>query len=113
MRVLGQAKDVDMAVEEAAVQKLIRDELGEANGRVSARVAQSPSVVKGILSEASQGYDLVVIGASEEWFLYNWLFGAIPDLVAERAPCSVLQVRKHEPSTVSGLRRIARWFRGR
>lgn len=113
LRVLGQAKDVDMAAEEAAVQKLIRDELGEANGRVSTRVVQSPSVVEGILSEASQGYDLVVIGASEEWFLHNWLSGAIPDLVAERAPCSVLQVRKHEPSTVSGLRRIARWFRGR
>ena len=113
LRVLGQAKDVDMAAEEAAVQKLIRDELGEANGRVSTRVVQSPSVVEGILSEASQGYDLVLIGASEEWFLHNWLSGAIPDLVAERAPCSVLQVRKHEPSTVSGLRRIARWFRGR
>ena len=113
LRVLGQAKDVDMAAEEAAVQKLIRDELGEANGRVSTRVVQSPSVVEGILSEASQGYDLVVIGASEEWFLHNWLSGAIPDLVAERAPCSVLQVRKHEPSTVSGLRRVARWFRGR
>jgi len=113
LRVLGQAKDVDMAAEEAAVQKLIRDELGEANGRVSTRVVQSPSVVEGILSEASQGYDLVLIGASEEWFLHNWLSGAIPDLVAERAPCSVLQVRKHEPSTVSGLRRVARWFRGR
>jgi len=110
LRVVGAADDVDVAAEEAAVQHLIRDELGDADGRVSARVVQSPSVVQGILSEASQGYDLLVIGASEEWFLRNWLFGAIPDVVAERAPCSVLQVRKHEPSPVSRLRRMAKWF---
>ncbi len=113
LRVVRPTKDVDMAAEEATVQRLIRHELGEADGRVSARVVQSPSVVSGILSEAGQGYDLLIIGASEEWFLSNWLFGAIPDVVAERAPCSVLLVKKHEPSPVSWLRRMARWFRGR
>lgn len=113
LRVVRPTKDVDMAAEEATVQRLIRHELGEADGRVSARVVQSPSVVSGILSEAGQGYDLVVIGASEEWFLRNWLFGAIPDVVTERVPCSVLLVKKHEPSPVSWLRRMVRWFRGR
>jgi len=110
LRVLGQATDVDMAAEEAAVQKLIQSELREANGRISARVVRSPSVMEGILGEARQGYDLIVIGASEEWFLHNWLSGDIPDLVVEHAPCSVLQVRKREPSPLSGLRRMAKWF---
>jgi amino acid transporter/nucleotide-binding universal stress UspA family protein len=106
LRVVRPREDVDMAAEEAAAEKLIRDELGDTGDRVSARVVQSPSVVSGILGEAGQGYDLLVIGASEGWFLRNWLFGAIPDVVAERAPCSVLLVRKHEPSPVSWLRRM-------
>jgi amino acid transporter/nucleotide-binding universal stress UspA family protein len=113
LRVARQTEDVDMAAEEAAVQKLIRDELEDANSRVSARVVQSPSVVEAILSEAGQGYDLLVIGASEEWFLRNWLFGTVPDVVAERAACSVLLVRKSEPSVVSWLRRMVRRFRRR
>jgi amino acid transporter/nucleotide-binding universal stress UspA family protein len=106
-------KYADLAAEQAAAEKLIRDELGNVDGRVSARVVQSTVVVEPILSEASQGYDLVVIGASEEWFLRNWLFGAIPDEVAEHAACSVLLIKKHEPAPVSWLRRTSRHSRGR
>jgi amino acid transporter/nucleotide-binding universal stress UspA family protein len=106
-------KDADLAAEQAAAEKLIHDELGDVDGRVSARIVQSAAVVDSILTEARQGYDLLVIGASEEWFLRNWLFGAIPDEVAERAPCSVLLVKKHEPSPVSWLRRATQRFRGR
>jgi hypothetical protein len=51
---------------------------------------------------------LLIIGASEEWFLRNWLFGSIPDVVAEQASCSVLLVRKHEPAIVSRLRRVTK-----
>ena len=35
----------------------------------------------------------------------NRVFGSIPDRVADGATCSVLMVRKHEPSAVSWLRR--------
>jgi amino acid transporter/nucleotide-binding universal stress UspA family protein len=101
-------QEADLAAEQAAAEKLIQDELGEVDGRVSACVVQSASVVKRILLEAGQGYDLLVIGASEEWFLRNWLFGAVPDEVAEGAACSVLLVKKHEPSPVSWLRRATR-----
>ena len=87
------------------MRHLIHRELGETGGRVSACVVPSASVVSGILNQAGNGYDLLIIGASEEWFLRNWLFGAIPDMVAERAPCSVLLVKKHEPSPVSWTRR--------
>jgi nucleotide-binding universal stress UspA family protein len=110
LRVVPGLNAVDVAAEEATVHKLLRDELGEVNGQVSARVVQSPSVMEGILSKAQRGYDLVVIGASEEWFLHNLFFGSIPDRVAERAPCSVLLVRKHELTPVSWLRRMTRRF---
>jgi amino acid transporter/nucleotide-binding universal stress UspA family protein len=102
--------DADLAAEQAAAEKLIHDELGDADGRVSPRVVQSAAVVERILMEARQGYDLLVIGASEEWFLRNWLFGAIPDEVAEGAACSVLLVKKHEPRPVSWVRRASRRY---
>lgn len=53
----------------------------------------SESVVDAVLAEASQGYDLLVVGASEQRPLRNWLFGALPDMIARQAPCPVLVVR--------------------
>ena len=41
------------------------------------------------------GYDLVIIGASHEWRIRNFLFGSIPDVVADYADCSVLMVRRY------------------
>jgi amino acid transporter/nucleotide-binding universal stress UspA family protein len=111
LKIVRPPENVDLGLEETAVQRLIRSELGEGNGRVVARVVPASSVVDGILSVARQGFDLVVIGASEEWFLRNWLFGSIPDVVAERAPCSALLVRKHEPSAVSWVRRAIKQVR--
>ena len=109
LRVVRSTEEVDEAAVEETLHNLIRNELGEADGRVKARVVRSPSVVSGILTELQRrSYDLLVIGASEEWFLRNWLFGAIPDVVAERAPCSVLLVRKREPRPISWLRRLVK-----
>ena len=39
--------------------------------------------------------DLVIIGASHEYRIRNFLFGSIPDIVADHARCSVLMVRRH------------------
>jgi nucleotide-binding universal stress UspA family protein len=39
--------------------------------------------------------DLIIIGASHEWRVRSFLFGSIPDLVADYAKCSVLMVRRH------------------
>ncbi|NOZ49230.1 MAG: amino acid permease [Chloroflexi bacterium] len=40
-------------------------------------------------------YDLVIIGASHEWRIRNFLFGSIPDVVADSVQCSVLMVKRH------------------
>lgn len=115
LRVLLQGKEEpDLKQEEDLLGKLVEEVLGEADERVQVKTIRAVSVVGGIVAEASEGdYDLVVIGASEEWFMRNWLFGSIPDVVAERAPCSVLMVRKHEPSAVSWLRRRLKRLSGR
>jgi nucleotide-binding universal stress UspA family protein len=89
-----------------ALCQAVEDVVGEATDAVTIRLMRSDSLVDGILDEVkSNGYDLIVIGASEEWFLKDMLFGSITDQIAEEAPCSVLMVRRYEPSGVSWLRR--------
>jgi amino acid transporter len=61
-------------------------------------VRSAPSVVGGIegwLEEHPP--QLVVIGASSEFRLRSVLFGSIPDIVADLAPCSVLMARRYFP----------------
>lgn len=60
---------------------------------VTVLIQSGDSVVDAVLAEASQGYDLLVVGASEQRPLRNWLFGALPDMIARRAPCPVVVVR--------------------
>lgn len=54
---------------------------------------------------------LLVIGASAESRVRTVLFGSIPDLVADEAPCSVLMVRRYLPEhwSVRVVERIKRW----
>lgn len=113
LRGVSPEEEDEIEVEEATLTEWIRDELEDAEGWVSAHVRLSSSVVDGIVSEAEVGYDLLVMGASEESFLAHWLFSPVPDVMAERVPCSVLLVRKHEPSSVSWVWRIARRMYGR
>jgi CIC family chloride channel protein len=105
----------DPALAKAAVEQVLRDELGDDAGKlpVAARVVQAATVVQGIREEAQHGYDLLIIGASEEGFLRNWLFGSIPDTIADDVPCSVLLVREYEPLSVSRLRRALTLIFGR
>jgi amino acid transporter/nucleotide-binding universal stress UspA family protein len=111
LRILPGTDDIDMGLEMDVLRQLVEDVLGEIPDRMTFRLKRSDSVVEGILEEAASqedgaGYDLIAIGASEEWFLKNLLFGSIPDRVADDAPCSVLMLRRHEPAAVSWFRRI-------
>jgi uncharacterized hydrophobic protein (TIGR00271 family) len=63
--------------------------------RVQGKVVQSSSVIKGILTEATKGYDLVMIGASHESYLDRVLFGNIPQTVAARSPAPAIVVKSH------------------
>jgi nucleotide-binding universal stress UspA family protein len=82
-----------------AIRIQIEEEMGIAtDGRIAIKAVpggagEANIVIEAIAQEAAQGYDLVVIGASDEWRWNNWLFGSIPDQVADQAPCSVLLVR--------------------
>lgn len=97
LRVLPMAGEVDWEGERAALNKLIEEEAPGLRYGTQLRLAREPAAMPAILAEARrEAYDLIIIGASDEWWVRAWLFGAIPDQVAERAPCSVLLVRQYE-----------------
>ncbi|MEL7361825.1 MAG: amino acid permease [Bacteroidota bacterium] len=89
--------DVDTAQERAALVKDVAAIVGDYNP-VLYHVDRADSVIEGIEGRMAQAdYDLVLIGASHEWSFRTAVFGTIPDILADRAPCSVLMVRRYRP----------------
>ncbi len=105
LRILPPSVKSDAETEREVLRQIVEDRLGADAEAVELRIIRHDEIAAGILAAAEEGYDLIIIGASEEWFLKEMLFGSIPDRIADKAPCSVLLVRKHEPSSVSWLRR--------
>jgi uncharacterized hydrophobic protein (TIGR00271 family) len=78
--------------------------------RVQGKVVQAPSIIKGILTEAAKGYDLVMTGASQESYLDRVLFGNIPQTVAARSPVPAIVVnRRTRRMRVGTLLRRTGW----
>jgi Kef-type K+ transport system membrane component KefB/nucleotide-binding universal stress UspA family protein len=50
------------------------------------------------VEEAGRGYDLVIVGAGNQWGLERRLFGLVPEFMVERCPTSLLLVRRYEGS---------------
>lgn len=88
------------------LREIIEDELGSVPARITTRLAHADSVSGGILEETvRRQYDLIVIGASEEWLSRTRLFGSIDDQIAEESACSILLVRRYTPAVISWIRR--------
>ena len=89
--------DVDSGPERLALVKDVAHVVGDYNP-VLYHVDRADGVVEGIEGRlAAETYDLVIIGASHEWSIRTAAFGTIPDVVADRAYCSVLMVRRYRP----------------
>ena len=78
------------------------------DGRVEAKVVRSGSVIDGILGEAGLGYDVLLIGASNESYIDRKLFGNVPQTVAAEAPVPTLVVRRRVSRFKSALRHAER-----
>ena len=61
--------------------------------RVEEKFAKVRSIVDAVVAE-SKGYDLLVVGASSEWRLTQFAFGAMQDQIARQVDGPVLMVRK-------------------
>lgn len=95
LRVLPMSGEVDWEGERAALIKLLEEEAPGLRYDTELRLSREPAAMPAILTEARrEPCDLIIIGATDESWVRTWLFGAIPDQVAERAPCSVLLVHR-------------------
>jgi len=61
--------------------------------QVEEKFAKVRSIVDAVVAE-SKGYDLLVVGASSEWRLTQFAFGAMQDQIARQVDGPVLMVRK-------------------
>lgn len=67
----------------------------EATGLKSeTKIIEAEGIVEGILKEASEGYDLLMIGDNRGMMLQNLGFGNTPEQIANQAPCSVMMIRR-------------------
>jgi nucleotide-binding universal stress UspA family protein len=89
------------------LRQIIVEELGLIPVRISTLIERSDSVISGILGETKrQTYDLLVLGASEEYGSGTRLFGSVDDWIVEHVEnCSVLLVRQHESAMIHWIRR--------
>ena len=71
------------------------------------KVVIADSVVEGIVEEA-KGYDLVLLGASEEGLLDQFVFGSIPQQIAARVPKTAVMVRRYGGPTEFWIRKLMR-----
>jgi nucleotide-binding universal stress UspA family protein len=96
LRILRLVKPgTDLKEEEEELQERV-EPLVEGFKNVEITIKESTDVTGGILEELEdRDDDLIIIGASHEWGIRNVLFGTIPDIIADRAPCSVLMVRRY------------------
>ena len=74
--------------------------------RVRPRVIQADSPVEGILEEAKQEYDLLILGASGANVVDRFLFGNIPLVVLMNSPIPVVVVRYRLAYVHSFMRRM-------
>jgi amino acid transporter/nucleotide-binding universal stress UspA family protein len=90
---------VDPEREESSLTRSVEPLLGDYDG-LEIVVRSSQDISSGMMDyieERKDDLDLVIIGASRESRIRQVLFGSIPDLVADRAPCSVLMVHRYLP----------------
>ena len=106
LRVRATGEPEEVYDELLAVQEVFEAVFGEVPVYVTMKVIQAPTVEQGILQEVTRcNCELVVMGSSVAYSLQTDLFGVLTDRIAEHMPCSVLLVRRFEPSVLSWLRR--------
>jgi len=106
VRVLPASKDVEILEDQMAnLQEVVITELGELPSNAVLRLLFSDRVDDALLAEVKENpYSLIIIGSADENGMNGSMFGKVADQVAEKAPCSVLVVRRHQSAAASWLR---------
>lgn len=102
---------VDAEREEEKLAASIEAIVG-ADTNVYYHIQEGESVIDGVQTRLlAWNNDLVIIGASHESTIRKVLFGTVPDVIADRANCSVLMVHRYLPdhwslAVAQGIKRI-------
>ena len=80
--------------------------------RVHAKVVRASGIIEGILTEAAAGYDLMLIGGSDESYIDRKLFGNVPQTVAAQAAVPTIIVRRRAGPVRTLVRQAQRWLAG-
>jgi amino acid transporter/nucleotide-binding universal stress UspA family protein len=90
--------------------ELLRNLASDYDYPLEVKVTPAEDLVDGIVRESAE-HDLVVIGATAERLFDQVLFGTIPELVALRAPVTVMMVKGYKGPVRSWIRRsLSRLF---
>ncbi len=94
------AKDTQMIKDDAAEAAFtaVTEEMQLPAGmNLKTRVEAGRNKAEVILKEASKGYDLIVMGATEQGRSDNALFNVLVDRIVQEAPCATMVVKSHLP----------------
>jgi nucleotide-binding universal stress UspA family protein len=89
--------------------ELLRSLAADHEYPLEVKVIPGDDIVDGIVGEAAE-HDLVVIGATGERLFEQVLFGTVPELVALRAPVTVMMVKGYKGPVRSWIRRSLSWL---
>lgn len=90
------------------LQEIVMTELGQIPADATLQISFAKSVQDAVINEChANDYDLVIIGSADNP-TDGTLFGPVCETVVEKAPFSVLVVRRHESTTASWLRHQAK-----
>jgi len=82
------------------IENMHQDHINQCACYAASVIKEAPSIVEG-LAEMSENYDLMIIGPSREWVLHDFLFGSLPDKIANESKCTVLMVKQPEQKAES------------
>ncbi|NMC46007.1 MAG: amino acid permease [Chloroflexi bacterium] len=87
------------------VHEIIEEELGIMPDYINAQIKPAPNVIEGIIKETEKNsYDLLIIGAAEEVYSPQYIFGKINDILIDEVSCSMLVVRHFQAEPALWLR---------
>ena len=106
LRLMPEDLDEEKQEDELMVlQEIIEEEMGELPDYLTTLVLPSSNVLEGIIAETKRvEYDLMIIGASEEVFSAEYIFGKLNDALIEEVTCSMLIVRRYQAEPALWLR---------
>ena len=77
------------------------------NTIVQTKVRSGANIAEEILKEAAKGYDLIVLGATEQPRSQKILFNSLVDQIVQEAPCATMVVKSHLPRSQGNTCAIA------